>query len=872
MPDPPQLFLRFFRWFCNPRLVRPIEGDLMELYRTRVDLLGKRKADRLFVKDVLLLFRKDIIRPVNSTYQLNPYGMLKHNLVITFRSFKRHRSSFLINLLGLTAGLTTFLLIYLWVNDELQKDQFHRDPDQIYQVMRTLTVEGRETFTTVHNSSLLASSLEEELPEVEMAVPVADEFSYAVLSVGDKKLKSDGKFVGKDFFNLFSFNLVDGDEDQVLVQKESIVISRQLVDMFFPDISNPIGQSLHLMDNTDGEAEYEGDYVVTGVFDNSGLNTSMEFDFLLPNSRFVLNYDQSSGAWDSNNPSVYIKLPSNLDMPSFEEKLSAFYVDKMAAIYGSRNHSVQYNMHLQPYTTRYLHNLYENGALAGGRIAYVYLFSVIGLLILLIACINFINLSTAMAARRSKEVGVKKVFGTRRQSIMGQYLLESGVVVGIAMVLSIGLLLLLLPRFNQMTGKTLTIAWDLNLVAVVLLIALVTSLLAGLYPAVFLSRLRPLKALVNQVNSSMSEVIVRKGLIIFQFAISMILVVSVIVVTSQMSYVQSKNLGYSRENIITIAKEGELVNDLGPFMTEIERIPGVVNATILEGNISKFDNQCGGYRRPNQPMIQFTFAYVGYNFIETVGLELKEGRSFSPDFGNEGQKIILNETAIATMELEDPVGKTVDIRGDREIIGVLKDFHYRSLHEAIAPMFLILEPDDATTIAIRIAAGDQKETIDQLEAVYREVNPGLPLEFTFLDDEYNALYRAEQKVADLSNYFASIAIIISCLGLFGLTAFVTERRIKEIGIRKVLGSTRIGIVSLLGNGMLRLLLVAIFVAVPLSYFLMGKWLENFAYRIDLTPGYFIWGALAAVGVALLTVSTQTWSAASANPVECLRDE
>ena len=710
-----------------------------------------------------------------------------------------------------------------------------------------------------------------ELAEVEIAVPVMEEFSYAILEANEQKIKAAGKFVGEDFFEAFSFNLVQGSKDKVLSEKSSIVISQFLADKFFKD-QNPIGKSFHMVDNTDGEVEYEADYIVSGVFDNAGLNSSEHFDFLLPNSIFFSDRDQSARAWESNGPKVYIQLREGTDPKEFDKKLSAFYDSKMRGLWGERFPYISVKMHLQPYSSRYLYGNYENGAPSGGRISYVYLFSIVGVITLLIACVNFINLSTALASRRLKEVGVKKVFGTTRKVLISQHLMESFTLVVLSFGAALILLLLTLPSFNAITGKTLSLNFDFQWLAIVSAVTISTTLLSGTYPAFFLSRLKPIDALQSKLRSSVGELLVRKGLIIFQFSISIILIISVLVISEQVNYVQSKNLGYDKENVIIFEKDGALVDGAEPFLEKLQTMPGIKSSTVLEGSIAQFDNSGGGYKRENKPYIQFTFAYVGYDYVETVGLELKEGRSFSRDFSNEDSKIILNETAIAAMGLEDPLGKIVNIRGNREVIGILKDFHLQSLHEKIKPSFLIFEPEDATTIAVKLHAANSMETIEKLEEAYHEFNPGLPFQFSFLDDEYNALYQSEQKVATLSSYFASIAILISCLGLFGLTAFITERRIKEIGIRKVLGSSRIRIVALLGSGMIKMLLVAILIAIPVAFSLLGSWLENFAYSIELSTWFFAVGAFATIAIACLTVSFQTWKAASANPVKCLKDE
>ena len=838
----------------------------MELYYERLEEMSKRKADLLFIRDVLYLFRKDIIRPAGGTHRLNFYGMLKHNLLITFRSFKRYQSTFWINLTGLTVGLLASMLIFLWVNDEVSKDQFHAKGDQIYQVLRTKTSPDRPTRVHETNSELLVPEMKAELAEVEMAVAIMREFPYAILSIDDKSLKSPGLFVGADFFNMFSFNLTHGDPDKVLNDPTAIVISKSLSEKLFGE-ENALGKTIHLLDNTDGEVLYEGNYQVSGIFDKSDMNSSEDFDFLLPYHVFSADRE---GSWNSNSSRVFIQLNEQTNPADFEAKLDDFYQRKLTQIYMREGNAL--TMHLQSYPARYLYNRYENGVQTGGRISYVYLFSAVGLLILLVASINFINLSTALASRRLKEVGVKKVFGTSKGFLISQNLLESFVLVVIATLLALLLLSAVLPAFSEITGKTLTLQFNLQNLTGLALIMITTALLAGTYPALLLSGLKPLDALNAKLKASTKGHWIRSGLTIFQFSLSIVLIIAVLTISQQVDYVRNKNLGYDRENVITFERDGRLVDNMEPFMNQLTTVPGVVYSTRLEGSIAQFSNSGGGYGGDGRPYLDFTFAYVGYDFVETIGLELKEGRSFSREYTNEHKKIILNETAIAAMGLEDPIGKVVNIRGDREVIGILKDYHYQSLHEAIEPMFLIFEPADATTIAVKLQAGKEMETIAALEKVYHEYNAGLPFQFTFLDEEYNALYQSELQVASLSTYFAAIAIIISCLGLFGLTTFMTQRRIKEIGIRKVLGSSRIRIVRLLGSNVLKMLLLAIIISTPVAFYLLGSWLEGFAYRIDLSPWFFLLGGFATVFIACFTVGFETWKAASVNPVECIKDE
>ncbi len=868
---PPKFLLRFFRWFCHPELHPFIEGDLLELYEERRKEQGKRKANIRFAVDVLLLFRPGIIRSFTLYQPSNHRAMLRHNLILTYRNFRRYKSTFLINLVGLSSGLACALLIFLWVNDELLIDKFHKNDQKLYQVLRNLN-NPNGIKTSENNSDLLAPSLIEELGEIEYVVPVVDEASSAILSFNEKKIKASGKLAGKDFFKVFSFELIQGDKDIVLADKNAIVISKELAASIFDSENDVIGKIINVVDNTDGEAIYAGDYIVSGVFDIANVNTSEQFDFLLTNKLYLDKRHPSDNDWGSNNPSVYITIKDGVDIDQFNAKINDFYRSKLEPLYGEKHPEWIGTMFTQRYSERYLHSHYENGKQAGGRINYVILFSVVAIIILIIACINFMNLSTAQASRRLKEVGIKKTIGVSRKVLVFQFIGESVVLVFISSLIAVSLVLLLLPQFNVITGKQLVLSLDINLILVALLIIILTGFLSGSYPAFFISRLKPNEVLKANLKTSIGEIITRRGLVVFQFSISIILIVSVMVITRQIDFVQSKSLGYEKDNILTFEKEGKLIENIESFLQEAKSTVGIVNATVLEGSISDFDNSGGGYGGEGRSPIQYTFTRVGYDYIETLGIELLQGRSFSRTFSNEGKKIILNETAIKTIGLTDPIGKVVNIRGEREIIGVVKDFHFQSLYEEIKPMFLIFLPEDANTVVVKIQAGKERETITRLEKLYDKFNPGVPFEFRFLDEEYQAHYISEQRVASLSKYFSVIAILISCLGLFGLAAFTAERKLKEIGIRKILGASDLGIVRLLSGDFTKMVTMAIVIALPTSYFIAKNWLESFAYRIDLEWWHFASAGLLAILIAWFTVGFQTVKAARMNPVDSLRNE
>ncbi|MEB2782374.1 ABC transporter permease [Algoriphagus sp. C2-6-M1] len=783
--------------------------------------------------------------------------MLLHNLLLIYRSFKKFKSTFIINLVGLSTGLACTLLIFLWVRDELSMDKFHENDSRLYQVMEHRILESEIGLST-RTSALTAPTLEEEIPEVEYAVTCFDLKDYT-LSVDNKDIQAAGQYVGEAFFKVFSFPLIQGNEEHVLNDRSSIVISESLAKNLF-NTTDAVGKTI--------EWQHEEHYQVTGVFEDVPQNSSMQFDFVLP-FRIYMEDAGWASRWRTAWPLTYALLKPGTNVDQLNEKIADLIERKTN---GEVTHRILF---AAPYSQTYLYGTYENGKQAGGRIDYVRLFSVVAVFILFIASINFMNLSTAKASRRLKEVGIKKAVGAGRSTLVLQYLGESTLMAMISLVVAIGLVVLLLPQFNQITGKQLYLPLDSFLILSFLSITLVTGLIAGSYPALYISAFNPAKVLKGYVDKSVGELWARKGLVVVQFTLSIILIVAVCVVYKQIEFVQNKHLGYNKENVLYFNRLGSAEN-LETFLSEIRKLHGVVGTSSIghdmTGHIASTQGVQWPAKAPND-ITEFEMMPVNYDMLELLGIEMVAGRTFSREFGTDSAKVLFNEAAIEHMGVTDPIGKGAKVFGEeREIIGVVKNFNFESLHSEVKPVVMWLAPQRTSTIAVKVQAGKEQETIDQLKSLFQTFYPGFPFDFQFLDAEYQAQYIAEQRVSVLSRYFAGIAILISCLGLFGLAAFTAERRVKEIGIRKVLGSSEWKIIQLLSGDFAKMVLVAIFIALPLSYYLTSNWLDGFAYKIDLRWWYFVGAGALTMLIALLTVSFQSIKAALMNPVKSLKSE
>lgn len=792
--------------------------------------------------------------------------MIRSYFKIAWRNLVKDRQFTFLNLLGLSTGLACTLLIYLWVNDELHVDKHNAKDGQLYQVMANhINDDGIKTIE--HTPGLLADALKAEIPEVEFAATVipAEWFSgKGVIASGETSFKAGGQFVSKDYFHVFTCPFTEGDPDAVLSDLHTVAVSEELALKLFGRLQNVVGRVIKW-----DQAEFTGNYRVGGVFKSNPGNATNQFDVLLNFEQFKVRRPGME-KWGNSDPSTFVVLKKGTDPDAFNAKISRFLKTKSKDI-DTRLFAIRYS-------DKYLHGQFENGVQAGGRITYVRLFAVIAVFILVIACINFMNLSTARASGRMKEVGIKKVVGALRSSLIVQHLSESVLLTFLALLVATGLVAVLLPEFNVIAGKQISLVPDFPLVAAALFITLLTGMLSGSYPALYLSGFDPVAVLKGKLKNTAGELLVRRGLVVFQFAVSVVFVVAVIVVYRQVEFIQNKNLGYNRDHLIhfeiPLEMDSVKLKAAESFLGEVKNIPGVVSASSYYHNLTGGHGSISGFEWPGKPPgtnIEFSNLEVGYNFMETTGMTLQQGRFFSQN-QNARNEIIFNEAAIRSMGLKNPIGKTVKFWGmERQIVGVVKNFNFESLYEPVKPCFFQMYPI-MPNVLVKVQAGTEQQTIARISKAFREHNKGLVFDYQFLDENYKALYASERRVGVLSRYFAGLAILISCLGLFGLAAFTAQRRQKEIGIRKVVGASVSQVVLMLSIDFMKLLMIALLIAFPLIGWGMHKWLSNFAFRIDLDAGIFVLAAIGIATVTLATVGYQAVKAALLDPVRSLRSE
>ena len=784
--------------------------------------------------------------------------MIKNYFKIAWRSLLKGKQFTLLNVLGLSAGLACSLLMFLWVNDEFSFDKFFANDDRLYRLMEGNSRNGEKVFNE-ESSGRLSEAVRQSFPEVEYAAAIAPAkwFAPNTLSADDKNIKAGGQYVEKDYFNIFSFQLLDGDKNLVLGARNSIVLSDELATKLFATTKNLIGKAIRF--------DHDTTFYVSGIFKKMPANSSQQFDFVLSFDYFKTVKDWV-GQWNGGGPQNFVLLKKGTNIQTFNKK-----VENIITV---NTGDTARKVTATKFSDGYLYNNSGDNGGTSGRIEYVNLFSALAFFILIIACINFMNLSTAKAAGRLKEVGVKKVVGAGRGQLILQFLTESMLLTAFAMAVAIGIAALLLPQFNQLTGKSIELRFTWQMVAAVIGILLITGFLAGSYPALYISGFNPLAILKGRLNTSFAELLSRKGLVVFQFTLSTILIVAVTIIYQQVAYIRNAELGYNKENIVRVTAEGRIQKDQDAFLSELQRIPGVVNAAYTFHNIvgRKYSDVLNWPGKDPERVQYFEVFGVSQNFIETMDMRVKAGRSFSKDFGMDSLSVILNEAAVKVMELKDPVGATVRFYGvERRVIGVVGDFHFESMHESIKPAFLYLFKGEGTVLA-RIRQDNQRNTLASIEKLYKRYNPGFPFTFNFLDEAYQKQYEAEARTATLSGYFAGLAIIISCLGLFGLAAFTAQKRRKEIGVRKVIGASVMNITTMLSKDFLRLIFISLAIAFPLSWWLMSNWLESFAYRVSLTPNVFVFSGITVILITFFTISSQAIKAAVANPVKSLRTE
>ncbi len=792
--------------------------------------------------------------------------MLTSYFKTAWRSFVRNQSFSIINISGLALGMACFLVILLWVQDEKNVDAFHKNGKLLYQVYEINYYDGKIN-ADYPTPGLLADELKRVVPGIEYSAAMdyaTQPGTGATFEAGKQNGKMVGFFVGGDFFKMFSYPLLQGTAAAALNEPNSIAISRKMAEYFFGNEKNITGRLIRF--------ENRENLKVTAVFEDLPAASSQQFDYV----RSWVDYIQQNDwvhNWGNTSPSTFIQLRPGADRAQVEKRIRHF-IDE----YKPKDNSFKNELGLQPYPERYLYSNFRNGYPEGGRIEYVRIFSVVAIFILLIACINFMNLATAQSAKRAKEVGLRKVIGALRSSLVIQFMSEAILLTLFAVFVSILLTTMVLPAFNDITGKQLALPFHLPVFWLLLVaLILVTGIIAGSYPALFLSSMKPIRVLKGTLTFNWRTAFLRKGLVIVQFTLSIILIVSMIVIEKQVNYIQTKNLGYDRDNLLYIPIEGELIKNFSQFKNEAGKLAGITAISKMRNSPTIIEHHTGSIswegRDPNL-VISFADGVVGYDFVKTMKLRLSEGRDFSREYATDSTAYLINETAAGRIGMKDPIGKNL-VWGNHpgKIIGVLKDFHFSSMHQAIDPLIVRLDENwPWGTILVRVQAGKTHEVIEGLGKIYKQMNPRFPFSYQFSDQEFARLYTSEQLIGKLSFLFSLLAIAISCLGLFGLAAYMAENRTREFGIRKILGASSATIMIILSGSFLQLVGIAFLVAAPLSWWAMNNWLQHYQYRTEFSAWIFVAAGLGALFIALLTVSFRAIRVALDNPVKSIRAE
>jgi putative ABC transport system permease protein len=810
--------------------------------------------------------------------------MFRNYLKIAVRNLWKNKTFSFINIAGLAIGLSCFLLIALYVLDELSFDNYNANADRIYRINSDIRFGGADLHMPV-TSDMMGQILKKDYPQVEQYTRL---YSFN----GDKLIKKGNEYIDEEhvahadstFFDVFTLPAIEGDTRTALDEPNTVVISESMAKKYFNSV-HALGKTIEVKDQKSPL------YKVTAVIKDIPQNSHFHFDFLFS----MKNVEYNWGQLTSHNFYTYIRLKKGTDPKAFEKNFDQ-YIDKYVLPeakqfmninsmdeFKKAGNSLVYS--LMPLTQIHLHSNRQFELSPGGNIQYVYIFSAVALFILVIACINFMNLTTARSANRAREVGIRKVLGTEKGQLIKQFLFESTTMVIMALLIAIPVVWLVLPLFNDMAAKQMTATSLFTPYILPLLIALpfVVGLLAGSYPAFFLSAFRPIEVLKGKLNLGAKSGILRSVLVVFQFCASIILIIGTVVVYRQLHYIQTRNLGFNKDQVLVVYGANELNNNMVPFKNDVLQLPGVSSGTL-----SGYLPVANSFRSDNTWSTEAVMTTkngfdmqnwaIDYDYIKTMGMQIIKGRNFSKEFGSDSTAIIINETTAKITGFKDPIGKQLFRAVDQQghigaytIIGVVRNFNFETLHHEVGPLAFELSPGNGFA-SFKVGTANISQLIAQIQSRWKSISLGLPFRYRFLDDSFDEMYRNEQRVGKIALVFSVLAIFIACLGLFGLATFIAEQRTKEIGIRKVLGASVQGIVQMLSKDFMKLVAISFVFAAPAAWYFMHKWLQDFAYRINISWWIFVAAGLAALFIALATVSFQAIRAAITNPVKSLRTE
>ncbi|MEM6698887.1 MAG: ABC transporter permease, partial [Bacteroidota bacterium] len=759
--------------------------------------------------------------------------MLKNYFKIAFRNFLRNKSFAATNLLGLTIGITSAILILLTVNYELTFNKFHENYDEIHQVIANRDFQN-QIFTDRNMVLPLAKEIKEKLPQVKNTTMTTHQNSY-ILTVGEKKIRQEGYTVGESFFEMFSWDFIRGDAQSAITNPTSIVLTQSAATALFGQ-EDAIGKSIRI--DTDREV------TVNAIIADPPGNSSFQFEFIMPFNYSDPAIVRAMDEWYRSSWEVYIQVPTGTDMAALDQSITTLKLER--APYDEV--STYFTFPMEKWR---LYNDFREGENIGGMIQYVRFFAILGLFILLIACVNFMNLSTAQSEKRAKEIGIKKTLGSKRWQLVTQFYAETMILVLLAFIFSIGAVYLLLPSFNLLVDKQLILhLGHPPFLLTCLAIIVFTGILAGSYPAIYLSSFKPLNTLKGTFHSVKNSSLPRRILVVGQFVISILLISATIIVTQQIQHTKNRDLGYNPDNLIMIYGTDDTQRNFTAIKDELLKTGVVESVTKTSSPITNIWWRGVSPDWPGKPEDQeiiFSNMNADVDFSSTMGIKMAVGRDFS-GMPSDSTAIIFNQAAIDAMGLKDPVGMKMDIGREHTVIGVMEDVVIESPFSPVNPLMLLYNPDDSHIINMRLKANAQPQlALQNIETIFAKHNPNYPFEYEFVDQEFQEKFATEELISSIANIFAGLAIFICCLGLAGLVSYTVEKRKREIGIRKVLGATVQQILGLISKEFLGLVVIALILAIPLTWWIMQSWLDNFIYHIDIQWWVFALSGLAAIG-------------------------
>ncbi len=786
--------------------------------------------------------------------------MLKNYLKIALRTIARHKAYSFINIFGLAIGMASSILILLWVQNELSYDRFNEHADQTYRI-----VADASGFKAAVNCAGMPEGLQAEMPAIRNTVRLSHQ-NTSLFAVGTQKfVEKEGFFADSTFFDVFSYRLLKGDRRAALLAPDAVVITEDMARKYFGK-EDPMGKIMQ----RDGWNNVR----VTGILANVPSNSHLHFNYLLSTAALANDNDIKTRTWDNFNFYSYVVLDKHFDpTPAALAKLDR----QVDAIYSKHEKNLKVKFHLQPLTDIHLYsNGYQVDLTGHGNVQYVNIFFIVAIFILAVACINFMNLATARSARRAKEVGLRKVVGAVRGQLVWQFLGESMLISLFALLMAILLVYLALPSFNYLAGKTLSInLWDGKLLLMIVGIAAATGLISGSYPALFLSGFQPVKVLKGNLRSLGGNRLFRNGLVVMQFVVSIVLLVGTFVVYRQLTYIKERNMGFDKENVVYLSMDGKLWDNRQAFRAQLAQNSLTSEFSVvsdLPDNLTTGTENVDWPGKDPKTQIIIPSMAVSESFFDMMHMKMVAGRAFSTSFTGDSSNFIINETAVRIMGMtvQNAVGQQIKWQGNKgTVIGVVQDFNFKPIQQAIEPLVIQLNKW-GNIVMVRARPGTTEATVKALEKMAKQLNPAYPFTYNFLDQTLAKLYTGEQQMGKIFNLFAMLAIFISCLGLYGLSAYMAEQRTKEIGVRKVLGASLFNIVRLLSYDFTRLIVVAMIIAIPLSWWAVNSWLQGFAYHVKMGWLIFLLAPLTALFIAWITVSYESVRAAVVNPSKSLR--